>query len=113
MAHLAPILHDDALTRNLGDEEARILVEWMIDWAERFTAEDPATGPERIHRLWRRGRALARFVSLWEAAEHGAALQLAASEQFDGPLPNGPVDSCTLMQRLLRFESRRISEQAA
>lgn len=110
MAHLTPILRDEALTRNLGDEEARVLIEWMIDWAERFALEDPNTSPRRIEKLWRRGRAVSRFVVLWQMDQYGSALQLAAAEQFDGPLPNGPVDSFLLMSRLLLAESRCIRE---
>ena len=31
------ILRNDALTRGLGDPEARILVEWLVEQAERLT----------------------------------------------------------------------------
>ncbi len=106
-AHLAPILHDEAMTRELGDEEARVLVEWLIDWAEFYAAEDPDACHLRIQELWRRGRALSRFVALWQRDCHGPALQLAAAERFAGPLPNGPVDPCVLMLRLVQAESRR------
>lgn len=110
-AHLAPILRDEAMTRDLGDEEARILIDWLIDWAEVFH-RDAHQGPARIQKLWRRGRALARFVALWTGDRHGAALQLAAAERFDGPLPNGPVDAVILMQRLVQTESRHLREGA-
>jgi hypothetical protein len=106
-AHLAPILNDEIMTRDLGDEEARVLIDWLIEWAEHFNVHTEQA-PLRIRQLWRRGRALARFVALWNRDQRGAALQLAASEQFDGPLPNGPVDSCLLMQRLVLSESRRL-----
>jgi hypothetical protein len=105
-SHLAPILNDEALTRDLGDEEARVLIEWLIDWAEQIASDDPHDSASRMRVLVRRGRALARFVALWNRDYFGPALQLAAVERFDGPLPNGPVDSCLLMQRLVLAESR-------
>jgi len=113
LAHLAPILYDDALTRDLGDEEARVLVEWLIDWAEKYAAEEPDDCERLIRQVWRRGRAFARFVALWQDRRFGPALQLAAAERFEGPLPNGPVDPCLLMHRLVSAENRRRNEEAA
>src|SRR5262249_51504565 len=82
---LAPILDNEALTRGLGDPEARILVEWLVDRAERLAEERESE--ERIQRevdrLCRRARALGRFVSLWcQDCDYSAATQLAATERL-------------------------------
>jgi hypothetical protein len=101
------ILSDERLTRGLGDAEARVLVEWLIEQAEELTrtaSAEEAAGA--VVWLCRRGRALARFVSLWclERAP-GAAGQLAAAERFAWPLPDAGVDPCELMQAIVSCES--------
>lgn len=104
---LRPILHDDALTRELGDPEARLLVEWLVERAEQLPT-DENSAEEGIRRLCRRARAISRFVSLWcYHTAHAAAIQLAATERLDGPLPTCPVDPCDLMDSLLCWESQR------
>ncbi len=104
-SELAPILDDEALTRQLGDAEARVLVEWLIEQAETLPAEQAR--PE-LARLCRRGRTMARFVRLWcQDQLPGAAAQLAAAERLDWPLPDGPVEPCLLMLRLVSFENQR------
>src|SRR5687768_9375343 len=92
------ILDDEALTRDLGDAEARVLVEWLVDRAERLAVAGGEAGLEQaVARLSRRGRAIARFVQFWSRPSgRKAALQLAAAERFAWPLPTGPVDSCDL-----------------
>jgi hypothetical protein len=100
-ALLHPILDNEALTRGLGDMEARMLVEWLVDEADRraMHADD---GPQHVHRLCRWARAVSRFVYLWcHAGEMGAACQLAASERFDWPLPDADVEPCELMEVIL------------
>jgi len=92
-----PILADDALTRGLGDPEARMLVEWLVEEADRRTADEG-----QVRSLCRWGRAVSRFVQLWCYAEsHGAAIQLAASERFEWPLPATWVEPCELMEEIL------------
>src|SRR6266540_3160475 len=61
------ILSDDALTRGLGDPEARVLVEWLVERAERFgrTAASEAAVTAEVGRLCRRARGIVRFVVLW------------------------------------------------
>jgi hypothetical protein len=105
---LAPILGDDNLTRGLGDAEARILVEWLVERAE---AQHVAVAPEQAHGhvvdLCRRARAISRFVSLWcHQHSHGAACQLAATQRFAFPLPCTDVDPCDLMLDILQWEAR-------
>ena len=106
---LTLILDDDSLTRHLGDAEARLLVEWLVDRAEELgksCSEEPLAA--RIRALCRRGRLIARFVRLWslDGDPRGAA-QFAASERLDWPLPDGPRDAWSLMRDVLSWEKRR------
>lgn len=101
------ILDDEALTRGLGDEEARLLIEWLAHWAEEFA--ERADAVVRIEELRRRGRAIRQFVDLWcHRYSHGAALQLAATERFRWPLPDLYADPWELMHHILDFEDSRL-----
>ena len=107
-SQLEPILDDEALTRHLGDAEARVLVEWLVDQAEQvalyLSVEQTRAA---VARLCRRGRTMARFVRLWCLEQlPGAAAQLAAAERTDWPLPAGPVEPYRLMQHLVACENR-------
>jgi hypothetical protein len=105
---LSPILKNDALTRGLADPEARILVEWLVDQAERLAIVVPTESAAyaEIKRLCRRARAIGRFVLLWcHHNEQGAAVQLAGSERFSWPLPTQMVDPCELMLDILHCEA--------
>ena len=63
---LSRILDDEALIRGLGDAEARVLVEWLVEQAERLEeTRSPERADDEVRRLCRRGRAVARFVMLW------------------------------------------------
>jgi hypothetical protein len=107
-AFLSHILDNDALTRGLGDPEARILVEWLVERTERLAhAVTPlGTAWPQIQQLYRRARAIGRFVTLWcHARLRGAAAQLAAAERFTWPLPPARVDPCELMQAILDWEA--------
>jgi hypothetical protein len=107
-ALLRPILHDDALTRHLGDAEARILVEWLVDQAERIESDTDAEAKVRL--LCRRARAIGLFVGLWcHRGQPGAAAQLANAERFDWPLPQPGTDADTLMEQILDHESRAMA----
>jgi len=101
------ILSDERLTRNLGDEEARVLIEWLVEQAEELSQTASAEEAElAVTWLCRRGRAVACFVRLWclEQAP-GAAGQLAAAERFIWPLPEADADPCDLMQTIVSYES--------
>ncbi|MCS7021044.1 MAG: hypothetical protein NZU63_04335 [Gemmataceae bacterium] len=105
---LRHILHDETLTRGLGDIEARMLIEWITDWAQLLVeaARCEADAWNCIHRLCRRARAIARFVQLWsQPASRGAAAQLAATERFRWPLPNQPLEPPDLMHHILTWEN--------
>jgi hypothetical protein len=105
---LSPILDDEALTRGLGDPEARMLVEWLVDRAERCVQEAPSEAPTAVDQLCRRARSIRRFVSLWfQEKGRGAACQLAATERYPWPLPGGDVDPCDLMHTILSWESQK------
>ena len=104
-ALLHPILRDDALTRHLGDAEARILVEWLVEQAESIATDSDAA--EKVRTMCRRGRAIGLFVSLWCYREQpGAAAQLANAEGFDWPFPEPGIDPDLLMEHILEHEKR-------
>lgn len=110
-ALLRAYLRDDALTRGLGDIEARMLVEWIAQWAELLaeTVNTTSEASELIARVVRRGRGISRFVQLatdFDPRGRGAALQLAASERFHWPLPNGHIEPPDLMRRILDWENQ-------
>jgi hypothetical protein len=101
------ILGDEALVRGLGDPEARVLIEWLVDRAEEGAHDGEAEAVEAVvGRLCRRGRAIGRFVTLWCQGAWGAAGQLAVAERFDWPLPAAVIDPCILMQNILAWEER-------
>jgi hypothetical protein len=104
---LSPILENDALTRGLGDPEARILVEWLVEQAESLADHSSETAAaEMIARLCHHGRAISRFVALWcHFHSSGAAIQLAATERFTWPLPLPGADPCELMQTIVLWET--------
>jgi hypothetical protein len=105
---LSNILKNDALTRGLGDAEARILVEWLVDQAEKAAGASPnqAAVETHVEKLCRRGRAIGRFVGLWcHNQARGAAGQLAAAERFTWPLPPAKGDPCEIMHAILTWEA--------
>lgn len=102
---LHPILEDDNLTRGLGDAEARMLVEWLVDRSETAERADPDALRQDIQKWCRRARAMSRFVHLWcYQKDHGGACQLAATERFPWPLPVCDIDPCDLMGEMLGWE---------
>ena len=108
---LSPILDDETLTRGLGDPEARILVEWLVEQAERSARAAPVERARaEVGRLCRRARSIGRFVHLWcQAGERGAACQLAAVERFTWPLPCTTLDPCELMEAILGWEAQQLA----
>src|SRR5690606_23482264 len=98
---------------DLGDIEARMLVDWVTDWTELLA--DAARSDEDarvlVARLIRRGKAIGRFVALWsDPRARGSAAQLAAVERFAWPLPAGRVDPSDLRQEIQARESTHPSE---
>lgn len=104
---LHQIVSDERLTRNLGDAEVRVLVEWLVEQTEeliRTTGEVEAASA--VGRLCRRARAIACFIRLWSLDQaRGAAGQLAATERFAWPMPDADADPCELMQAIVSYES--------
>jgi len=103
------LARDESLTRGLGDVEARMLIEWVTDWGELLARAAPtdADAADLLARLTRRGKAIGRFVRLWDDPRtRGAAGQLAAVERFSWPLPSCPVDPPDLMHHILDWESQ-------
>jgi hypothetical protein len=109
---LSQIVDNEALTRGLADPEARMLVEWLVEQAERLARVAPSEEElaAQVARLCRRARAAARFVGLW-CHERGwrAACQLAAAERFAWDLPTGAIDPCELMQEILFCEGEALA----
>lgn len=108
------ILDDERLTRNLGDAEARVLIEWLVEEAENLPSSLTGEGVvAEVQRLCRRGRSLSRFVSLWSVEEdRQGAMQLAACERFVWPLPDQSVDPCQLMQQIVGWEAHQRRQAA-
>jgi len=106
------ILDNDTLTRGLGDPEARILVEWLVEQAEQLaeTGVSESAAWKEIERLCRRCRAIGLFVVLWcYQKTRGGAVQLAAVERFAWPLPTTSVEPCELMHAILTWEAEQLS----
>jgi len=104
------ILNDEGMTRGLGDVEARILVEWLVDRAGQiaFVARTDDEAWNDVRSVCRRGRVFSCFVRLWTQPEsRGAALQLAAAERQHWPLPSGEVEPGELMEKLLAWVDRQ------
>jgi len=110
---LSQIVDNEALTRGLADPEARMLIEWLVERAER-RAGSGASAREleaEVARLCRRARAVARFVCLWcHEGGRRAACQLAAVERFAWDLPTRAVDPCELMQEILFCEGEALDK---
>ena len=109
---LSQIMHDEALTRGLGDPEARMLVEWLVEQAEGLAAgaDSEEEVVAAVGGLCRRSRAVARFVRLWcHEGGRQAACQLAAVERFGWPLPTMAIDPCELMQQILSWEAQELA----
>jgi hypothetical protein len=104
------ILRDEALTRGLGDIEARMVVDWLTDRAEIIADE---TDDERdawleLERWRRKAKIIVAFVKMWsKASQRGAALQLMSAERVQWPLPTGPMDLGNLMENILAWEDRQ------
>jgi hypothetical protein len=109
---LEPILGDDTLTRGLGDAEARVLIEWLVERAEELAqSADHAEADQALRQLLRRARGIARFVRLWCLdQDHGAAVQLAATERFTWPWPDTRLEAWDLMQAIVVWETAQMDE---
>jgi hypothetical protein len=103
------VLNDDAVTRGLGDVEARMIVEWLADRAEQaeVTLPTEAAAWAAVRQACRRARVIATFVRFWTAGNHGAALQLAGAERLHWPLPPGEIDPGELMEGILAWVERQ------
>jgi hypothetical protein len=105
------VLHDEAITRGLGDEEARVLIEWLVEWAELLAdeLENEQAAWNSMMTLCQLARGIGRFVQLWSHEDsRGAAAQLAAVERFRWPLPVCDEDPADLMFRILKWEDRQL-----
>jgi hypothetical protein len=103
-------LRDESVTRGLGDMEARMLVEWLADRAERIAdtcANEPAAWAD-VRSMCRQARVIGCFVRLWSIPEsRGSAMQLVGAERLPWPLPAGDIDPGELMADILAWIDRR------
>jgi hypothetical protein len=108
------ILDDEGLTSGLNDPEARMLIEWLVDWAECISVQevDADQAARRVELLCRRARMIRRFVVLWcHRHDHAAACQLAAVERLPWPLPaSDVVEPCEVMTAILASEQARLDD---
>jgi len=109
---LEPILGDDTLTRGLGDAEARVLIEWLVERAEELAqSADHPEADRALLQLLRRARGIALFVRLWCLdQDHGAAVQLAATERFTWPWPDNRMEAWDLMKAIVVWETAQMDE---
>jgi hypothetical protein len=110
---LSQVFDDYAVTRGLGDVEARVLVEWLAERAEALAAAGISENEARreMTRLRRLARSINRFVALWcHLGERGAAGQLAAAERLNWPLPDDDADPRDLMQLILEWEEQHLRD---
>jgi hypothetical protein len=113
--HLERILGDESLTRGLRDTEARMLVEWLVDQAERLEqrARDAQEMDGRVQQLCLRARGFRRFVELWFSSHsRAAACQLYAAQRWEWPLPDCEFDPYEVLQDILTWETEADAEAA-
>jgi len=111
-ALLSAILADESLTRGLGDAEARVMVEWLVDEAEQTQGMCEEEAKRKVKQLCLRARALGRFVTLWcNRRDQAAASQLAATERFTWALPGPDADAYDLMIDVLTWEKDASSDR--
>jgi hypothetical protein len=105
------IVNDESLTRGLGDIEARMLVEWLTDWADLLedTIPDEEDAQRQVTQLHKRAKAIGKFVVLWSDGESKAgAVQLAATERFQFPLPPEDYTGDEVMAGILQWENKHL-----
>jgi hypothetical protein len=103
------VLSDEALTRGLGDIEARMIVDWLVGWAEYLMDLHPnmQVAEEQLDKWCMKARAIGRFIRLWEEdSTRPAAMQLAGVERFPWPLPDGSLPVADVLEQILAWESR-------
>jgi hypothetical protein len=107
-ARINRILYDDRLTRSLGDEEARALIDWLADAADQIPPEPEDEALAGVEALYLRGRVLARLCRLLcHERQPGAAAQLAACEGLALALPPEEADPYQVMRMLVIHEASR------
>lgn len=103
------VLRDEALTRGLGDVEGRMIVEWLVERVENLVHEEvtEAQAWEQLQQWSRWARSVTCFVRLWESPKTRAnAVQLAAAERVNWPLPTARMEAAEVMERILAWENR-------
>jgi hypothetical protein len=111
--HLERILGDESLTRGLRDSEARFLVEWLVEQAERLAvrAEQAGEVDRYVEKLCKQARGFRRFVELWFSPYgRAAACQLYAVERWEWPLPDCEFDPYEVLQDILTWETEAFTQ---
>ena len=102
------IMGDESLTRRLRDSEARLIIEWLVEEAERAEAEcpDEKVLVPVVKRLCQRARSIGRFLDLWFGQpSRSSACQLWAAERFAWPMPEAEEDPYSALRAILCWES--------
>lgn len=105
------IVNDESITRGLGDIEARMLVDWLCDWAELLedTMPEEEDAIRQVNKLSKRAKAIGKFVVLWsDGVSKCGAVQLAATERFQFPLPPEDYTGDEVMAGILKWESEHL-----
>jgi hypothetical protein len=107
------LINDESITRGLGDMEARMLVEWLVDWADLLeaTIPDESDAQKQVSALRRKAKAIGKFVSLWsDSVSKASAVQLAACERLRFPLPPEDYSGDEVMAGILKWEDEHLAQ---
>lgn len=100
------VLDDEGLVDGLGEDEAGLLVEWLVQRTERIaaSARQEADAWKQVEALCKRARSITRLVTLacHDNDKIGAA-QLAGRDRLPWPLPAG-ADAHQVLQHILSKE---------
>ncbi len=100
---------DDHLIRGLGDAESRMLVEWLVDWAEMLadTISDEELVEKRFYKVRSRAQLICCYLRLCQETDaHASLTQFTATQKLPWPLPTLKIDTIELLDRILDWESR-------
>lgn len=114
---LRRVLAEEALTRGLGDPEARILMDWLSEQIEHLPVLPPTRLAEAVTSLCRQARHARSFVVMWcHEFNHEGAIQLAAVAGLAERLPaSNLLHPCDVMEHLLASpnQTAKVWRQAA
>lgn len=100
------VLDDEGLIDGLDEDEAGLLVEWLVQRTERIaaSAKQEVDAWKQVEMLCKRGRAIARLVVLaCQKNDQAGAAQLAERERLPWP-PPAAADAHQVLQHILNAE---------